>query len=413
MRISMKSRKELTRTVACRYRTASRPEKAVILDEFVASTGYVRSYAATLLRTYGKTIKAQSIHTESNLVPSKRKQKGRGGRPRKYTQEVATEVEQLWRLFGHLCGKRLAQVIRVTLPALSAHEDFLKCSPDVLDSLKTISAATIDRMLTSARASLVGKGTCYTRGSKALSEQIPIRTFGEWQDVPPGHFQMDLVGHDGGITTGQCCFTLTMTDVCLGWTERRAVLNRAARWVLLALQDMQEDVPFEIEELHPDNGSEFINQTLVRYCKEMAIALTRSRASRKNDNCYVEQKNFDAVRKLVGYARFTTPETVDLLNTLYKAQGILQNYIYPSQKLIEKTRRGSKVTKHYDEPQSPAQRALSNPLIPEKVKTIIRVKLSQIDPIEIAMEVKRLQACLYQMAERQYSEAYPEGASAG
>ena len=160
------------------------------------------------------------------------------------------------------------------------------------------------------------RASCYLRIGALL------QTFGEWQDVPPGHFQMDLVGHDGGITTGQCCFTLTMTDVCLGWTERRAVLNRAARWVLLALQDMQEDVPFEIEELHPDNGSEFINQTLVRYCKEMAIALTRSRASRKNDNCYVEQKNFDAVRKLVGYARFTTPETVDLLNTLYKAQGI-------------------------------------------------------------------------------------------
>lgn len=408
----MKSRKELTSTVARRYRTASRPGKVVILDEFIASTGYVRSYAAMLLRTYGNTVRAQSARTESNLVPSKQINQRRGGRPKRYTQEVATTIEQLWRLFGYLCGKRLVKVIRAALPSLRASTGFLQCSPDVLDALETISAATIDRILTSARASLLGKGICYTRGSKALSEQIPIRTFGEWQNVPPGHVQIDLVGHDGGVATGQCCFTLTMTDVSLGWTERRAVLNRAGRWVLQAIKDMRRELPFALIELHPDNGSEFINYHLIRYCKENAIALTRSRPNRKNDNCYVEQKNFDTVRKLVGYARFTTPETVELLNTLYEVQGILQNYIYPSQKLMSKIRRGSKVIKRYDTPQSPVQRALANPMIPEAMKTQLRTKLEQIDPIHIAMEVKRLQACLYELAVRQSSVVYPEGSPA-
>jgi hypothetical protein len=349
---------------------------------------------------------------EVNLKSFKKTKSGRGGRPPKYSKKVSAAVEQLWRLFGYLCGKRLVVVIRFALPELRDSSKFIHFSTDVVDSLKAISASTIDRMLKKPRAALRLKGTSYTRGTAALSNQIPIRTFGEWQGVAPGHIQIDLVGHDGGIATGQCCFTLTATDVCLGWTERGAVLNRASKWVEEALADIRTAFPFPLIEIHPDNGSEFINHSLLKYCKDTDLAMSRSRSGRKNDNCYVEQKNFDTVRKLVGYARFTTPETVEVLNRLYRVQGLLQNYIFPSQKLIDKTRRGAKVTKRYDKPQSPADRLLANPGIDKKVKAHVRSIRRKLSPIELSIEVKRLQKALEMLSVRNPSTAYPEGSSA-
>ena len=117
--------------------------------------------------------------------------------------------------------------------------------------------------------------------------------------MAPGHAQLDTVGHDGGYGSSDCAFTLCLTEICLGWTERRALPNRAARWVILGLSDIRESIPVEIIHLHPDNGSEFINRNLKAYCDAEHIQLSRSRPEHKNDNCYVEQKNFDTIRKLV------------------------------------------------------------------------------------------------------------------
>jgi hypothetical protein len=153
--------------------------------------------------------------------------------------------------------------------------------------------------------------------------------------------------------SGDCSFTLCLTDVCTGWTERYAMQNRAFKWVHMGLDAFRSVIPFPGLHLHPDGGSEFINHGLIDFFSKSVppIALTRSSAGKKNDNCYVEQKNFDTVRKLVGYARYSTPEMLETLNELYRVHGLLINYFYPSQKLVEKTRVGSKVTKRYDLPQ--------------------------------------------------------------
>ena len=158
--------------------------------------------------------------------------------------------------------------------------------------------------------------------------------------------------------------------------------------------------PVSLIELHPDNGSEFINLNLFKYCKDTGLAMTRSRAGRKNDNCYVEQKNFDTVRKLVGYSRFATPEAVEALNELYRVQGELQNFIYPSQKLIEKERHGAKVTKRYDRPKTPAQRLLARKDIPRAVKKAVRLRHASVNPLRLAHEVERLQDTVAALAER-------------
>ena len=401
MGLSMKTRQQMTTAVAPRYRRARRREKSSILDDFVHDTGYNRAYAALILRDCGRTLVYADGERMVEAVAST-KPRHAGGRPPVYSSEVRQAVEQLWAQFGYLCGKRLVPVIRATLPFLDSDE-FIHVSEPVKEPLSRISAATVDRLLKARRAAMRLKGTSYTRGSASLSEQIPIRTFGEWQQVAPGHVQIDLVGHDGGLPNGQCCFTLTLTDVCLGWTERRALINRAAKWVKDALQDIREAIPFDLIELHPDNGSEFINHNLSRYCKDTGLAMTRSRAGRKNDNCYVEQKNFDTVRKLVGYARFTSAEAVEALNELYRVQALLQNYVYPSQKLISKERHGAKVLKKYDRPQTPVQRLLNHRLIAPTVKDAVREQLASLNPLRIAGEVARLQDTVARLAERHQS----------
>lgn len=389
MGLPMKTRQQLAMEVAKRYRGASRSEKGKILDDFVADTGYTRAYAGIVLRKCGlKLLYAMDeevVEAEARVV----KPHG-GGRPRVYTDEVRRAVEQLWELFGYLCGKRLVPVIRCALPFLHTQQ-FVRVDDSTKDALAAISPATVDRLLQRRRAAMRLKGTGYTRGTAALSDKIPIRTFGEWQDVAPGHVQLDLVGHDGGIPTGQCCFTLTVTDVCTGWTERWALQNRAAHWVCEALDDIRCDFPFPLIELHPDNGSEFININLLKYCRDNTLRISRSRAGQKNDNCYVEQKNFDVVRKLVGYARFVSPEAVRALNELYRTQALLQNYIYPSQKLLEKTRSGAKVRKRYGDPIPPAQRVLDHESISEESKMRVRETLAGLNPVQIALQVARCQ----------------------
>jgi hypothetical protein len=174
---------------------------------------------------------------------------------------------------------------------------------------------------------------------------------------------------------------------------------------------MRADCPIPFVEIHPDNGSEFINYALLEYCKALRLGFSRSRPGKKNDNCYVEQKNFDAVRKLVGYARYSTPEALSLLNELYRVQGVLQNYIYPAFKLEEKTRVGSRYIKKHDTPKTPAMRLLEDPRVDKGAKGRILKTLENINPIVVALEVNNLQKQLLQHAVI-LTSAYPEGKGA-
>lgn len=398
MEMTMKSRQELTAVTARRYRKAKRPEKMKMLDEFVAATKYNRGYAATLLRSYGlkKTIPGKGGTTR--LVTTKRKRTA-GGRPKIYGKAETAMLRLLWGKLGFLCGKRLAPVLRTIVPTLRK-DPFLNMSQEVAEALMRMSPATIDRLLAPTRRKMALKGKTYTRPTSRLADQIPVRTFAEWDQVVPGHLQIDLVGHEGGLSAGEFAFTLVVTDVCTGWTERRAVQNRAARWITAAIEDIRRHLPFPILELHPDNGSEFINLSLLAYCKESGLRLSRSRPYRKNDNCYVEQKNYDAVRKIVGYARYDTQEALDTLNQLYRTHSLLQNYVYPSQKLIEKIRHGSKVTRHHDAPKTPAQRYLDHPSATARRKSAIHAQVQNLNPLTLSADVDHLQEQLFLLASK-------------
>lgn len=409
MRLSMEVRRELTLQEARHYRKLPRKEKSLMLNQFVRTTGYNRSYAATLLRGYGKKILVQNGN-KAQLCKTTRKRRRGGGRPAVYTKPVRDAIRWLWQIFGYKCGKLLVPIIRNNIENFKKEKPLSMLNEDERKALEKVSPSTVDRILREPRRRLGIKGTSYTRSNPALRSLIPIRTFGDWKNVPPGHFQLDCVGHDGGIISGQCCFTLTAVDVYSGWCERRGLLNRAYKWVIEALDLMRADCPVPFIEIHPDNGSEFINHAMVKYC-ENNLEITRSRPGKKNDNCYVEQKNFDAVRKLVGYARYTTPEALGLLNEIYRVQGLLQNYIYPSFKLIDKTRVGSKYIKKYDSPKTPAVRLLEDPGTNQNIKKKIQLTLESINPVALALEVNNLQEKLLQHAQV-LTSAYPQGKGA-
>jgi hypothetical protein len=394
----MRSRKELTDVRARGYRCSNRAGKGRILTEFCESTGYNRAYAAMLLRAYRRVHTVGGSGSAVHLIPVK-SPSSRRGRPCLYDAQVRRVVENLWVRFGYLCGRRLAPVIRDCLGSIR-RDRFLRPSARVSRALATISPATIDRMLKPAREKLRIKGISHTRSSPALRQVIEVRTFGEFSEVAPGHCQIDTVGHDGGVASGDYAFSVVISDVCTAWTERRAVPNRAARWIRQALDEMRLAVPFAVRHLHPDCGSEFINMNILRYCGDYGITLTRSRAGKKNDNCWVEQKNFDTVRKLVGYAQYSSLEALQVLNELYRVQGLLQNYVLPSQKLLEKKRVGSRVSKHYDKPLTPAQRVLLHPQASAQAKSKIRRTRAELNPLALADEVAALQQRLLGLTDR-------------
>lgn len=213
-----------------------------------------------------------------------------------------------------------------------------------------VSASTIDRLLRQEKKKYTLKSRSKTKPGTLLKNQIPIRTFSEWDEGRPGFMEIDLVGHDGGDARGEFIQTLDVTDVCTGWTETRAVRNKAQVWVFEALKEIMDRIPFDLLGIDSDNGSEFINHHLFRFCTERKITFTRTRSYRKNDNCFVEQKNYSVVRRFAGYLRYNTEEELKLLNELYSYLRLYTNFFQPVMKLTEKTRIGSGVIKRYDIP---------------------------------------------------------------
>ena len=389
MGLTMGERRALTDQVARRYRSASRKEKTVILGEFVEATGYTRKYAIHLLNSWGRTRVVRIDGQMVKLVVGRPRHAKRRVRPRRYDQEVLKALRQIWYVFDFMCGKRLVVVLRTMLPVLDSFGE-IPLSDEVRAKLLSISAATIDRLLQPERARLQLKGRTHTKPGSLLKHQIPIRTFADWNEQEPGFFEIDLVGHDGGDASGDFCHTLTLTDVDTGWVELHGLKNKAQRWTHAALQDARRTLPITVKGIDTDNGSEFINHHLVGFCHEHQITFTRGRPYRKNDTCYVEQKNGHVVRRAVGYHRYDTDEELAALNATYGTLGLLVNFFYPSVKLIKKTRRGSKVRRIHDEPQTPFQRMLLSPAVDAEVKARLKQQFSALNPVALKRELTRL-----------------------
>lgn len=364
-----------------------------MLDEFVALTGYRRAYASYVLSIHGKR---KRINAKQVIQVDVRKRTF-SKKTKYYDEEVRKPLIKIWYIMDCICGKRLAPVLSAVIKKLEQFREIV-LDEKVREKLLKISAATIDRMLEGERRKQTIKGRSNTKPGTLLKNQIPVRTFSEWDEQKPGFTEIDLVGHDGGDAKGEFIQTLDVTDVCTTWTETEAVRNKAQKWVFDALMDIRERLPFPLLGIDSDSGAEFINHHLLRYCQEESLTFTRSRSYRKNDNCFVEQKNYSVVRRAVGYLRYDTNEELTTLNELYRHLRLYTNFFQPSMKLIERTRIGSKVTKKHDTPMTPYQRVLKSDHVSTDAKKTLQKQYRTLNLASLKRQITRLQQKLLRLS---------------
>jgi hypothetical protein len=305
--VSMATRKELIEAVSSRYREGSSRQRSAILDEFVAITGYHRKHAIRLLSKPPAAPQARRPHT-------------------RYGPDVRQALAVLWEVSDRVCSKRLKVMIPALLPALIQHGK-LRADAALQAQLTAVSPATIDRLLEPIRLA-AAKGCRRAAGqSSAIRRSVPIRTFGDWDDPVPGYVEVDFVAHCGPQLCGSFVQTLVLTDIATGWTECLPVLTRDGTLVIDAIAKARELFPFQLRGVDFDNDSAFMNERVVKWCREQGLEVTRARAYRKNDQAWVEQKNGAIVRRLVGYGRFEGLESVQMMTRLYRAARLHTNLL--------------------------------------------------------------------------------------
>jgi len=374
--MSPRSKKEYIETIYLRYRNASRSQKALILDEFCATTGFHRKHAIRVLKKFKRFRKTITK---------------RPGRSPFYSQpQILKPLKKIWLAANLPCSKRLKIILPLWIPGYI--QSFGSLPPETVEALSQISPATIDRILSPTRIHYKKRGRSTTKPGTLLRNQIPIKT-NQWNESRPGFLEADTVAHCGDSLSGMFAYTIDTVDIATGWTEQRAIWGRGETGVLQQIQDIESSLPFPLLGFDSDNGSEFLNNHLYRHFSQRIspVQFTRSRAYHKQDNAHIEQKNWTHVRQWIGYERLDNPLSVSLLNTLYTQEWRrFHNFFCPSTKLLAKQRIGPKTLKHYDSPKTPFQRIIDSPHVSPQTKRNLSKQLESLNPFVLrkAMEEK-------------------------
>jgi hypothetical protein len=380
--MSLKSKRELLEVVRPRYLKASKVEKQKMLDEFTCATGYDRKYAIRALRN--------QVQVQNHLKGKTKTYKTI------YRGEVVQALEQIWEIYGQICSKRLQPFLPEAIKVLERCKE-IELPQATKELLLKISSASIDRCLRPVRINSP-HGLSTTKPGSLLKNLIPVRTFTEWNEERPGFMEIDLVAHCGESTAGQFLNTLTCTDISTGWTDVTALPRRSQEAVSEAIHRMRQRLPFPLLGIDSDNGSEFINDLLYRYCLDEKITFTRSRPYKKNDQAHVEQKNWSVVRHTVGYDRWETEQQLALLESIYDDLRHYINFFQPSFKLIVKERIGNQTIKRYDPAKTPYQRVLEREDISVPAKARLINLYLQLNPAELRRRIDQKTAKLWKIS---------------
>lgn len=380
--MSLSTRREYLQKIKPRYLKASTKKKTEMLNEYCTSTGLHRKYVISLL--------------SARVSLTARTTRQRKSRTPRYGGREILILKNIWEIMDYPCGQRMKPMIPIMIAKLHQWNE-LVVPPEIAEKLTSIAASTIDDKLKRAKATLRRKVMGTTKPGSLLKKHIPIRT-SSWEETRPGYCELDTVAHCGNSADGEFVNTLTLPDLLTGWTELEAVLGKAQKRITKALDTSSKRLPFPLKGIDPDNGGEFINWQLYRYCMERTIEFTRGRPYKKNDNAHVEQKNWTHVRKIMGYDRIETQRLVNLMNDLYRNElRLYMNFFQPVMKLVEKKRmgrHGEKIKRVYDIPKTPYQRVLACDEVSEESKEKLNRIYEGLNPAHLRRTIISKVQCL-------------------
>ena len=354
------------------YQESSKEKKGAILDQAKCVTKRSRK---RLIKKLGE------LHRNNGTPPPKR-----SGRPLAYSKyELQIHLKILWEKMEKISAPRMKAALPDWLP------NYEGCPAHLKNQLAQLSASTLKRYLKEVRLdSIPSKGFSTTSPARYMKNKVPINTL-DSRVKRPGHVQTDTVAHCGQHPQGPFISSLTVTDIHTTWTECRALFTKKGFEVKKKIRSIKKNMPFKILAMNSDSGSEFLNKEVYHFMLQSDIQFTRSRPYKKNDNCYVEQKNFTHVRELFGYERFDNRVLVDLMNDIYENYwNPLQNFFLPSFKLKEKIRVGARIQKKYDAPKTPYQRVIESGILSEGEVEALRRRKAELNPFKLkeGLEVK-------------------------
>ena len=311
-------------------------------------------------------------------------------RARVYDDAIRQALLVLWEASDRICAKRLRPLLPALIEALERH-GHLALEEGVRTRVLSASAATIDRLLAEPRAAACGRLPRRLSARPSVRRSVAVRTFADWRDPAPGCMEADLVAHCGSTVEGSFVHTLVLTAIATTWTECVPIVVREGTLIVEALDRLRQTMPFPLRCFDTDNGSEFLNETMIAFCAKHGIEFTRSRPYRKNDQAWVEQKNGAIVRRLVGYGRLEGIAAAETLARLYTASRLFVSFYQPSFKLAEKTRKGGRVVKRYHAPATPCARLLASAAITAATKERLRAAQAALDPLRLLDEMRAAQ----------------------
>jgi hypothetical protein len=379
--MKMASRNDYLHSLQKEYLGLSKKKKGALLDEAEKRTNLNRK---CLIRKL-----SPKYRWSEEKRPRKR-------RSEYYNGEVRVPLVKLWQIFDYPCGQRLASSLAIEVDRLREMKE-LQCSDEVAEKLKKISARSIDIKLEHQKEVELMKRKYHRKINPLLYQKIPVKLSDRWDRAKPGSIQIDLVEHCGRSTREEYLCTLSTTDISTNWWEGEAPMGKGQERVFRALKRIRSRYPFNWQNIHSDNGSEFINWHLYHYIKKEKLEFSRSRPNKKNDNCFVEQKNWTHVKKFVGYLRYDSKEEQEILNDLYRNElRLYKNFFQPVIKLISRERIGGKIKRKYDIPKTPYQRALESKKVPENNKRKLKKIYQSLNPVKLKKAIDQKLSLLYQ-----------------
>jgi hypothetical protein len=382
-RVGPTTRREYLARMRERYAGADRASKQRLLDEVCAMTGYHRKAVIRALRR------------------PPRQARRRVGRPRQYGPAVIGALRGIWEAAGYPWSARLRAVVPLWLPWARTH---LRIAGAVETKLRAMSARQMDRALQPYKRQRRPRPYGRTKPGTLLKHQIPVQT-GRWAVHEPGFTEIDLVAHSGDRADGPFIYSLNVTDIHTTWVETRAVMGKHQVDVQTTLEALRHALPFRLRGIDSDNGGEFINAHLQRYCRHHGVHFTRGRPYKKDDNAHIEQKNWTHVRKLLGYDRYDSQAALTAINVLYADLRVLQNLFLPSVKLLEKRRVGARVRRRYDAPHTPLDRLRACPTVDPATVAQLEQRRAATDPFALARHIEAQLTRIHQLANHRVSPA--------